>query len=106
MSSSKNPFVSLKNSFKRLVNNPSLTLKEQLGYASGRFGNEMGQDVVGTFLTIFLAKYVGIEAAMITVFMGVSRILNVLCDPVAGTILDRGLGKKRRNATSNNSCCK
>lgn len=99
MSSSKNPFVRLKNSFKRLVNNPSLTLKEQLGYASGRFGNEMGQDVVGTFLTIFLAKYVGIEAAMITVFMGVSRILNVLCDPVAGTILDRGLGKKRRNAT-------
>lgn len=99
MSNGKNPFSKLKEIFKKMANNPSITLKEQFGYASGRFGNEMAQDVVGTFLTVFLAKYVGIEAAMITVLTGVARILNILCDPVAGTILDRGVGRGRRNVT-------
>lgn len=96
---SKNPFTKLKDSIKRMANNPSFTLKEQFGYASGRFGNEMAQDVVGTFLTMFLAKYVGIEVAMITVLMGIARVLNILCDPVAGAILDRGFGRGRRNVT-------
>ncbi|MDD4316087.1 MAG: MFS transporter, partial [Clostridia bacterium] len=94
-----NPFIKLKDSIKRMANNPSFTLKEQFGYASGRFGNEMGQDVVGTFLTMFLAKYVGIEVAVITVLMGIARALNIFCDPVAGTILDRGFGRGRRNVT-------
>lgn len=93
----ENFFSNLKDSVKKMVNNPSLPLKEQLGYAGGRFGNEMAQDVVGSFLTLFLAKYVGIEAAMITVLTGAIRIINILCDPVAGTIIDRGFGAGRRN---------
>lgn len=92
-----NPFTKLKNSIKKMANNPSFTLKEQLGYASGRFGNEMGQDVVGTFLTIFLAKYVGIEASMILVLTAVAKVVNIVCDPVAGSILDRGLRKNGKS---------
>lgn len=99
MYNGKNPFIKIKNSIKKMTNNPSLTLKEQLGYASGRFGNEMGQDVVGTFLTLFLMKYVGIEAGFLTVLMIVARVINILVDPVAGAVLDRGVGKNSRNLT-------
>lgn len=94
-----NPFTKLKDSIKKMATNPSFTLQEQFGYASGCFGNQMGQDLVGTFLTLFLTKYVGIEAAIITVLMFASRIVNIVADPVAGSILDRGLGKRCRNVT-------
>lgn len=92
-----NPFTKLKNSIKKMATNPSFTLKEQFGYASGRFGNEMGQDLVGSFMTLFLAKYVGIEVAMIMLLSTVAKILNVLGDPVAGAILDRGLRKNGKS---------
>jgi len=99
MSNARNPFVKLKDVFKKLADNPSFTLKEQLGFASGSFGNCMGQDMVGTFITLFLAKYVGIEAAMITLLMVVSKIVTIVSDPVLGGMLDRGLGTKKKSAT-------
>lgn len=92
-----NPFKRLMASIKKMATNPSFTLKEQFGFAGGRFGNEMAQDIVSTFITLFLTKYVGIEVAVITVLMLIARIVNILMDPVAGTILDRGLGRKSRN---------
>lgn len=99
MSNIKNPFIKLKNSLKRMADNPSIPLKEQFGYASGCFGNQMAQDMVGTFITLFLIKYVGIEAALITALMAVSKIANILADPIAGSIIDRGFGKRIRNMT-------
>lgn len=96
---SKNPFIKLKEGFKSLANNPSFTLKEQMGYAGGCFGKAMGQDMVGTFITLFLAKYVGIEAAMITTLMLVTKIITITADPVLGGLLDRGIGPKRKSVT-------
>lgn len=82
-----------------MVDNPSFTLKEQLGYASGNFGNAMGQDMVGTFTTLFLTRYVGIEAAMITVLMVVTKIVNIVLDPILGAVLDNGFGRSHKSAT-------
>ncbi len=79
----------IKNGFRKNFNNPSFTFKEQMSFASGTFGFSMAQDMVGTFLIIFLTDYMGIAAGMITVLMLVTKIANALIDPVAGTIIDR-----------------
>ena len=38
----------LKDTIQAIKNNPSFTVKEQLGYSGGIFGNTMGQDCVYT----------------------------------------------------------
>lgn len=76
-------------SVKQTFNNPSFTVKEQLGYAAGCFGNTMAQDMIGTFLIIFLTDYMGIAAKYITILMLVAQVMNALMDPVAGAMVDR-----------------
>lgn len=49
----------------------------------------MGQDMIGTFIIIFLTDYMGIKAAMLLVLMTVAKILNALADPLAGALIDR-----------------
>jgi len=95
----KNIFTKLKEGFHELSNNPSFTLKETFGYASGCFGNTMGQDMVGTFTVLFLTKYVGIEAALITILMVIAKVITIVADPVIGGILDHGIGKQRKSMT-------
>lgn len=99
MTNGKFSFSKVKEGFKKVMNNPSFTWKEQLGYSGGCFGNSMGQDMIGTFITLFLAKYVGIQAAMITVLMLVPKIVTIVADPVLGTMLDRGVGRNKRSMT-------
>ena len=45
--------MKLAESFRAFKNNPDFTLKEQIGFASGSFGNCMGQDCVGTYTSSF-----------------------------------------------------
>lgn len=95
----KNIFVKVKETVQKLATNPSFTLKEQLGYAGGSFGSSMGQDMVGTFITLFLTKYVGIQAAMVGTLMLVTKILTIIADPVLGGMLDRGIGPDKKSLT-------
>jgi len=86
-------FGRMKQGFVSFAKNPSFTLKEQMGYASGCFGNTMGQDMVGTFITLFLTDYMGIDAKMVLTLMVVAKIVNIIGDPVAGAVLDNGKGR-------------
>ena len=95
----KNICVKVKETVQKLATNPSFTLKEQLGYAGGSFGSSMGQDMVGTFITLFLTKYVGIQAAMVGTLMLVTKILTIIADPVLGGMLDRGIGPDKKSLT-------
>lgn len=87
----------LKSGFKKMANNPSFTLKEQLGYAAGSFGNTMGQDMIGTFIMLFLAKYAGVNSAAFAGIATIAKVLTIIADPVSGSILDNGIGKSRRS---------
>lgn len=71
-----------------VVNNPSFTLKEQLGYASGAFGNCMGQDSVYTFSEQFSRDYMGIDAKRMTVMGNILTALGLVTNPVTGNFLD------------------
>jgi len=84
----KNIKQSLKEGWNSIKNNPSFTLKEQLGFASGSFGNAMGQDMIGTFFTLYMTDFMGIEASMLLVLSLVAKIINIVGDPVAGALFD------------------
>lgn len=74
----------------KLTNNPSFTLKEQLGYAGGIFGNAMGQDSIDTFDDIFIRSYMFAEKDyyLITIIENILMILGFITPPIAGSILD------------------
>ncbi len=74
----------------RIVNNASFTLKEQLGYAGGIFGNAMGQDSIDTFDDIFIRTYMFPEKdyGFITIIENILMIFGFITPPVAGSILD------------------
>lgn len=99
MSEKKTFFQKLKEGWKNFVSNPSFTLKELLGYSSGIFGNSMAQDVEAYALTLFLTRFMGIDAAYVLVLELVAKIANIIVDPVAGVILDRK-GKSGRSRTN------
>ncbi len=85
-----------KEGWSKVVHNPSFTIKEQFGYASGIMGNSMAQDVEAYALTLFLTRFMGIAAAYVLVLQMVAKIANIIVDPVAGVILDRK-GKNGRS---------
>ncbi|MBQ7541129.1 MAG: MFS transporter [Clostridia bacterium] len=68
--------------------NPSFTVKEQLGYAGGMFGNAMGQDCVLTYSDKFNRDFMGIKPNHIVPLMNVTTLLSFFVPPVAGTLLD------------------
>lgn len=70
------------------VPNPSFTLKEQLGYCGGIFGNCMGQDSIGTFADKFFRTFMRIKADHITIYSNVALALGFLTGAVSGYILD------------------
>ncbi|MBQ7547460.1 MAG: MFS transporter [Clostridia bacterium] len=71
-----------------IKHNPSFTLKEQLGYASGMFGNAMGQDCVLTYSDKFNRDFMGIKPKHIVPMTNVTTLLSFFVPPVAGTLLD------------------
>ncbi len=74
---------------KQAFQNPSFSPKEMLGYSAGCFGNSMGQDMVGTFLVLFLTDFMGIAAGYITLLMVAVQVINAIVDPIAGAVVDR-----------------
>ena len=86
----------LKEGWKKVVNNPSFTIKEQFGFSSGIMGNSMAQDVEAYALTLFLTRFMGIAAAYVLILQMVAKIANIIVDPLAGVILDRK-GKSGRS---------
>lgn len=72
-----------------VVNNPSFTVREQLGYAGGIFGNCMGQDSIGTFSDKFFRKFMKIDAANITLMGNLQLVLGLIVSAVSGNMLDR-----------------
>lgn len=73
-----------------IKNNPSFTIKEQLGYAGGIFGNAMGQDSIDTFDDIFIRTYMFAEKDfyLITIIENILMFMGFITPPVAGSILD------------------
>lgn len=72
-----------------LVNNPALTVKEQLGYCGGIFGNCMGQDCVGTYSDQFCRDCMGIEPKQLLLLENISKIIPFFASPAAGALYDR-----------------
>ena len=81
--------ASLKDKLMAIKNNPSFTVKEQLGYSGGIFGNTMGQDCVYTYSSKFNRDFQMIDAGKLTLLETVSAIFSFLIPPIAGPILDR-----------------
>lgn len=82
-----------------IVNNPSFTVKEQLGYAGGIFGNAMGQDSVGTFTNKFCRNYMGLNNTRITIMENVHFVANFIVNPIAGNILDKPAKEGKQTPT-------
>ncbi|MBE6715979.1 MAG: MFS transporter [Ruminococcaceae bacterium] len=81
--------------FDEVKNNPDFTLKELLGFASGSFGNSMGQDCVGTYTDQFFYDYMGLNSAQNLTLKSVTKGVNIISSPIIGLLLDnRGNAKK------------
>ena len=79
--------------------NPSFTLKEQLGYCGGLFGNSMGQDTIGTFADKFYRGFMKIKAEHMTVYSNVALALGFLVAAVSGYVLDTPVSPGKRTPT-------
>lgn len=66
----------------------SYSLKDQLGYCSGIFGNCMGQDIATTFSDKFARKYMKIKATNITIFDNIAMAIGFLAGGISGYIMD------------------
>ena len=79
--------------------NPSFTLKEQLGYCGGIFGNCMGQDMNGTFADKFYREFMKIQPNHITIYSNIALALGLAQAPVSGYILDTPAKPGRKTPT-------
>ena len=66
--------------------NPSFTIKEQLGYAGGCFGNAMGQDTVYTYSDKFNRDFMGISAENLILMGNVVNGVNIATPIAAGAV--------------------
>ena len=83
--SAKNKLVSLRRTY---LDNESVSIKEQLGYAGGIFGNAMGQDSTDTFSDKFDRNFMGIGNRMMVIKGNISTVLGFFVPPVAGALYD------------------
>lgn len=74
----------------QVLDNPSFTVKEQVGYSLGILGNAMGQDSIDTFDDIFIRTYMFAEKDyyLITIIENILMIFGFITPPIAGSILD------------------
>ena len=81
------------------THNPSFTVKEQLGYAGGMFGNAMGQDCVYTYSSKFNRDFQMIEPAKLNILENISTVFSFFVPPVAGSLLDRPVREGHKSIT-------
>ena len=80
----------------KIANNPSFTIKEQVGYASGIFGNAMAQDSVETFADKFFRNFMGLDVKQMTILSNILMVLGFIVPPVSGNILDTPVRPDKR----------
>lgn len=78
-----------------IKNNPEFTLKELLGFASGSFGNSMGQDCVATYTDQFFYDYMGLKKEHNLTIKAVTKGVNIVTAPIIGMLLDNTASAKK-----------
>ncbi len=87
--------MNFREKFDAIKNNPEFTLKELLGYASGSFGNSMGQDCVATYTDQFFYDYMGLKKEQNLTIKAFTKGVNIVTSPMIGMLLDNtGSAKK------------
>ena len=79
--------------------NPSFTLKEQLGYCGGIFGNSMGQDIIGSFSDKFSRSFLKVKPEHITIYSNIALALGFINAGVSGYVLDTPAAPGKPTAT-------
>ena len=79
--------------------NPSFTLKEQLGYCGGIFGNSMGQDIIGSFSDKFSRSFLKVKPEHITIYSNIALALGFVNAGVSGYVLDTPAAPGKPTAT-------
>ncbi len=79
--------------------NPSFTMKEQLGYCGGIFGNCMGQDIIGSFSDKFSREFLKVKAEHITIYSNIALILGFFVAAVSGYVLDTPVAPGKKTPT-------
>lgn len=79
-----------------IKNNPSFTVREQVGYAAGIFGNCMAQDSVNTYYDNFFRFHMKIKDEHMTLMSNILIPLGFIISPIAGNILDTPVSPDRR----------
>lgn len=71
---------------------------ERIGYASGAFGWNMINGILGTFLTVYFTNVAFLDAAIISTIIAVSKVFDGISDLIVGRMVDNTkskLGKAR-----------
>lgn len=79
-----------------IKNNPSFTVKEQVGYAAGIFGNCMAQDSVNTYYDNFFRTHMKIKDEHMTLMANILLTVGLFVSPIAGNILDTPVTPNKR----------
>ena len=76
-------------------NDPDKTLGwgERIGYASGAFGWNMVNGIIGTFLTVYFTNVAMLDAAVISTIIAVSKLFDGVSDLVVGRMVDNTKSK-------------
>ena len=81
--------MGIKDKINSVLHNESFTVKEQLGYAGGMFGNAMGQDCVYTYSDTFNRDFQNIDPGHLIWMGNATTVLSFLVPPFVGGLLDR-----------------
>lgn len=84
---------------RNFTHNPSFTVKEQLGYAGGMFGNAMGQDCVYTYSSKFNRDFQMIDPGRLNLMENISTVFSFFVPPVVGPLLDRPVREGHKSVT-------
>ncbi|MGT2759349.1 MFS transporter [Streptococcus moroccensis] len=87
-------------SFATKHEDPEKTLgwNERIGYASGAFGWNMVNGIIGTFLTVYFTNVAFLDAAIISTLIAASKLFDGVSDLIVGRMVDNTnskLGKAR-----------
>ena len=66
-----------------------LSWLQRVGFGSGDLAQNLIFQVTCTYLTFFFTDIYGLEAAAVALMFTVGNILNVIWDPIVGTIIDK-----------------
>lgn len=82
-------------SFATKHNDPEKTLGwgERIGYATGAFGWNMINGILGTYLTVYFTNVAFLDAAIISTLIAVSKLFDGVSDLIVGRMVDNTKSK-------------